>query len=129
MSKTPPSTPEELNSPYNHTVIAGLIKNKRLSEGKSYRELAREIGISSSTIANWEQGRVDPTSIRLLNWLFSYEGDPELESWRSRALRAEATLKDITQSIIAHQQLNRTQIPQHSPPPTRTRARAHAPTR
>ena len=49
------------------TIIETLIAERK-RRGWSQREVVRQLGVSSSSVWNWERGNVDPTLGNLAAW-------------------------------------------------------------
>jgi transcriptional regulator with XRE-family HTH domain len=74
--------------------IGKLMTARRKEAGLNQRQMARQLGVSQMTVARLEKGSIQPTTVRVINWLLNGE-DSINEMWRKRALIAEATIKDI----------------------------------
>lgn len=100
MSRSRPLTPEELGRMKIRPDILGkMIETRRITLGLSKIELSRRIGVDQQTISHWENGEVDATALRMINFVMAGSEDSLRDSWMRRALRAEGALKDIVGTI------------------------------
>lgn len=82
--------------------IAEAIARKRRAEGLSMTDLARNTGVSQTTVGNYESGDFPVTVSRVLSWLYKDGFDSTL---KARAKQAESTLRAI-QMELAHYERN-----------------------
>lgn len=92
---------------YSPQQLGKMIKARRTTLGQTQREAASDIGITYRTLQEWEHGKINPSVVRVFNWLLHGEGDSVSNMWQRRAILAEGTIKDITESLMelrqAHQ--------------------------
>jgi transcriptional regulator with XRE-family HTH domain len=74
--------------------IAKIVTSRRAGKRLTQYDVAKQMGVSHSTVMRMERGEIDATTIRFLNWLLDGE-DSINEMWRKRALVAESCIKDI----------------------------------
>lgn len=85
--------------------MGGLLKSRRLARGETLSAAGRRINVNRATVARWEKGELDSTTIRLFNYLFESE-QPGEKMWRRRALMAEEALKKMADHLAAWKYAN-----------------------
>jgi DNA-binding XRE family transcriptional regulator len=78
---------------YSPQKIGKALHARRVTSGLSLTDLARQLGVSERTVANWENGKAPLAACRIFSWVFENHDYDEI--WQIRALMAEATLRDI----------------------------------
>lgn len=98
--QVPLSKREQRDLSYSPEAIGLALHNRRVAEGLTRRELADRIRVNEGTVRHWEEGGMPVASARVLSYLYERTGAEEL--WRERALRGEAALKRVTETMAQY---------------------------